>query len=747
MDAARAAEIRGTVSDSHGVLAFAHVLLSPGEHGATTDAEGNFILTEIPAGEYTLQVSFVGYQKYERTISLTTSEVKDIDIELSPRIDLEEVVVTGNLRPTYVSMSPIKVEVMTKEHLSMNLPSASSSVLQSISLINGVQEVLACGVCYTSSISINGLDGAYTAVLVDGMPMFGNLASVYGLNGIPNSMVERIEVIKGPNSTLYGSEAMAGVINVITKKHEGMPLLSVDMMGTDHGEAFSNVTLSPRIGKSKGYVGLNHAYINDFHDENGDGFGDVINMDRYILFSKWDIHRNSGRRFDIAAKYYYEDRRNGVEEYMVDRGYRDLRGDDQIYGESIYTQRWELFGSYGLLDDNRLRLDFSFSDHDQDSYYGSDQYLAQQRIGFANLIWNRSEGHHHLTSGLTTRYQYYDDNTMATRTLDDTGVIINAPQSQFIPGVFLQDEWNLNADWSLLSGLRLDHYSQHGFITSPRLNLKYRPSDWTTIRLNGGTGFRVVNLFTEDHAFISGQREVVITETLDPERSMSVSLDISHVYSLGEGSGTIGLDAYFTHFSNKILPDYSENDKIIYANSTGYARSMGINGSIDYRFYKGPALKLSANVQEVYEVEEIQGESLRSAVEFAADWSGQVTVNYRWPKPALDMAYTSNIRGPMTLPEIYDLDTEGQPVGEPRNTRSPVFATHNIQLTRTWGAFTVYSGVQNLMDYTQGISPLSGYNDPNAPIGFSEYFDTSYFYSPLEGREFYLGLRWNTRGR
>ncbi|NNK79878.1 MAG: TonB-dependent receptor, partial [Flavobacteriales bacterium] len=469
------------------------------------------------------------------------------------------------------------------------------------------------------------------------------------------------------------------------------------------------------------------------------------NMDRYILFSKWDIHRESGKAFDIAAKYYYEDRRNGVEEYMVDRGYRDLRGDESIYGESILTNRFEALGTYELLAQRELKIDFSFSHHDQDSYYGSDNYVAQQSIGFANLIWNRSAGHHQVTSGLTARYQFYDDNTVATRSIDDGGVLVNSPDEQFIPGVFIQDEWTLNADWSLLSGMRMDHYSNHGFIASPRLNLKYKPSEWTTIRLNGGTGFRVVNLFTEDHAFISGQREVIINESLNPEKSISTSLDINHVYSLGEGTGNIGFDAYFTHFSNKILPDYSESDKIIYANSDGYARSMGINGSVDYRFNKGPGIKLSMNLQDVFEVEEIEGQEKITDVLFAADWSGQATLNYTLKKHALDFALTSNVRGPMSLPEIYDLDVSGNPIGTPRALRSPVFATHNLQVTKEFNRFTIYTGVQNFLNYTQVVSPLSGFNDPNSPIGFSDYFDTSYFYSPLEGREFYLGLRWNTR--
>jgi outer membrane receptor for ferrienterochelin and colicins len=153
------------------------------------------------------------------------------------------------------------------------------------------------------------------------------------------------------------------------------------------------------------------------------------------------------------------------------------------------------------------------------------------------------------------------------------------------------------------------------------------------------------------------------------------------------------------------------------------------------------------NLQDVYLIEEVDGIQERNEVEFAADWNGQATVNYQWKLTGLNLSYTSNLRGPMTLPEIYDLDNNGQPLGSPRALKSPVFTTHNLQVTKSFGDFSIYTGVQNAFDYTQAISPLSGYNDPNAPIGFSDYFDTSYFYSPLEGREFYLGVRWNTRPR
>ncbi|MEO0777596.1 MAG: TonB-dependent receptor, partial [Bacteroidota bacterium] len=258
------ASIFGTISNEKELLPYASVFLKGQNRGTTSDETGAFRLDGLSAGTYTLTASYVGYANRAHEVTLAAGEQLRVDFVLPPAEELEAVVVTGTLKPTYVSDSPIKVDVITAKQLDTYIPAAASSVVEGIQLVNGVQEVVACGVCYTNNISINGLQGAYTAVLMDGTPMFGNLASVYGLNGIPNMIIDRFEVIKGPSSTLYGSEAVAGVINIITKDPAKQPLLSVDLMGTSRGEHFGNLAIAPKLGKTSGYIGLNYAYDNDF---------------------------------------------------------------------------------------------------------------------------------------------------------------------------------------------------------------------------------------------------------------------------------------------------------------------------------------------------------------------------------------------------------------------------------------------------------------------------------------------------
>ena len=720
-------QVSGYVFHDGEAVPGATVQVKNSEFGTVSDPNGYFVLNSALPKDAVLVVRSVGFKQQEKLVDNKAS--LRFDLEVSD-LGLDAVVVTGTMKPTMITASPVKVEVITSKHLNTYIPAAASSIMEGVKLINGVQEVVACGVCFTNSISINGLPGPYTAVLIDGSPMFGNLASVYGLNGIPNMVIDRFEVIKGPNSTLYGSEAMAGVINVITKDPADQPKFSIDLMGTSHLESFGNIGVSTTTGRFKGFTGLNYAIISDYDDENEDGFSDLVNLDRYSLFSKWSMIRPNDKKFTLAGKLYYEDRRNGVEDFLEDRAYRSIRGNDSIYGESIYTYRAELFGTYEFQSSENFKLDYSISQHIQDSYYGADHYEAEQTIAYTNFVWTKALKNHTVITGLTNRFQLYDDNTVAT---------VNNPDNQWIPGWFVQDEFEIGKSFSLLSGLRVDHYSSHGLIPSPRLSTKWKVGDWTTLRSNFGTGFRVVNLFTEDHAFVTGQREVQIVEELKPERSANASLNLNHIFTLGESQGMFDVDAFYSYFYNKIIPNYDEPGQIIYANSPGYVISRGIGFNWNQEFMMPLSYSIGFNYQKVTETRD----EVTRDVEFSPLWSSVFTANYSWKAQKITFGYTLRVTGPMALPEVYDLNAVGDPVSNPRATRSEPFAFQNIQINKQFSEqFSLYGGIQNLFNYIQKQSPLVGYNDPNSPIGFSPYFDTSYAYSPIHGREFYLGIKW-----
>jgi outer membrane receptor for ferrienterochelin and colicins len=285
-------------------------------------------------------------------------------------------------------------------------------------------------------------------------------------------------------------------------------------------------------------------------------------------------------------------------------------------------------------------------------------------------------------------------------------------------------------------------------VFSPRINVKYRPGQWTTFRLNLGTGFKVVNLFTEDHAFITGQREVVLKDALKPEQSYNAALNFNHIYTVGTAQGSVDVDGFYTYFTNRIIPNYDSPGQIIYGNTDGNVQSWGISAAVNHSFSFPVTVRLGFNYLNATQTERNAAGQIESTFfNFASEWSGNGVLSYSWKKAHLEFAYTMNIVGPMHLPKVYDLDAAGVPLPTARPTTSKPFYLDVLQITYTCNkAFLrFFAGMENIMDYKQPVSPLTGYNDPNANIGFSPLFDTSYSYSPIHGRELYLGIAWQLK--
>jgi outer membrane receptor for ferrienterochelin and colicins len=200
--------ISGKVSDANDVVPYANVYLKGTSLGAITDKNGKYIIIDIPTGEYELVASFISYIKSIKTITATASSKQNIDIELKPDLSsLNEIVVSGTMKPMSRLESPVPVDVYSAEFFKSN---PTPSIYEALQNVNGVRPQINCAVCNTGDIHINGLEGAYTMVTIDGMPIVSGLSTVYGLSGIPQSLIERVEIVKGPASTLYGSESVGG---------------------------------------------------------------------------------------------------------------------------------------------------------------------------------------------------------------------------------------------------------------------------------------------------------------------------------------------------------------------------------------------------------------------------------------------------------------------------------------------------------------------------------------------------------
>lgn len=731
--------LSGEVRDDAGPVPFANIYLEGTELGSATDEKGRFLLESVPEGPLVLIVSSVGYRRYRKRLS--GQELQEpLRIRLEQESEqLTEMVVTGTLKAVSRSDSPVPVEVYSPAFIRKN---PTANVFEALQNVNGVRPQINCNVCNTGDIHINGLEGPYTLVLIDGMPIVSGLGTVYGMSGIPNSLIEQIEIVKGPASTLYGSEAVGGLINIITKSSLGAPEFFTDAFVTGWGEYNMDLGGKARFGeKTDLLLGANYFIYDQPVDQNGDNFTDLTLQERISLFQKWNWQRPQGRIFTLAGRYFYEDRWGGEMGWTP-----DFRGGDSIYGESIYTSRWELLAKYQLPLPDKWVLAVSYNDHSQNSVYGDLPYLADQRIGFGQLTWDKTAGSHDLLAGSALRYNYYDDNTPATSAAGE-----NAPDRVWIPSLFVQDQWNLAADHALLMGLRYDYDRRHGNIFTPRMAYRWKPNEHGVLRLNAGTGFRVVNLFTEEHAALTGAREVVIAEALEPERSLNFNLNyLQKVYASSGLYASLDLSAFYTRFTNQILPDYdSDPNQIIYDNLDGKAESRGFSANLDLSLPMGLRLGLGATFQDVSTTED----GIKRRPVLTERYTGTWTVSYDWRSLDLSLDYTGNIYGPMRLPLLGPED--------PRPEYSPAWSIQNIQFTyKGIDRFEFYAGVKNLLDWTPAAGTpflIARANDPfdkqvtfdasgnpqatpNNPYALT--FDPSYVYGPNQGIRGFAGLRY-----
>ena len=741
---AQTAAIKGKVTSNNSTLEFVDIFLKGTRFGVSTDDKGFYQIKNIPAGTYTIVASSLGFKRQEQRIKLNTNQQVTINFELDEdSAALDEVVISGTMKEVSKLESPVPVEVYSATFFQAN---PTPSIFESLQNVNGVRPQLNCNVCNTGDIHINGLEGPYTMVLIDGMPIVSGLSTVYGLTGIPQSLIERIEIVKGPASTLYGSEAVGGLINIITKKPHSAPLVATDIFASGWGEINTDIGVKYNLGeKVDALFGVNYFNYSNPKDENNDGFTDITLQDRISIFNKISIRRKNNRIFDIAGRYVYEDRWGGEMDWTP-----AYRGGDEIYGESIYTSRWEAYGIYQLPTEELINFQFSANGHNQNSVYGDTKYLADQYIGFGQFTWNKILTSHDLLMGVAYRYNYYDDNTPATAIGDEENAK-NEPSITHLPGLFIQDEITLNPLNKLLLGVRYDYNSIHGNIFSPRVNYKWTSRDKNNVlRISAGNGYRVANVFTEDHAALTGARTVEFEGELEPETSWNGNINfVKKIVSKKNNYYSIDASAFYTYFTNQILPDYeTDPNKIIYSNLEGSSVSKGISLNLDMTFNNGLHINTGATLMDV-SVEE-NGEKYRQILteRFQGVWS----VGYTFYRSGITLDYTGNLYGPMRLPLLGELDD--------RPEYSPWWSIQNIQITKNFGDWELYGGIKNLLDFTPPANSIARSFDPfDRDVVFDDNgqvvptpdnpnaltFDPSYVYAPNQGIRGFLGIRYTLK--
>ncbi len=728
-------EIKGKiVTSSSQLVEMAVLVLKNTPHQTLSDANGNFVFSHLAQGQYTLISAMVGYKPLVMEVSVPLKRPLRLVLEAQEQ-ELEEVVITGTMKEISKSESPVNIDIISPKLMQK---AAVPNLFEATSLVNGVKPQVNCNVCNTGDIHINGMEGPYTLILIDGMPIVSGLSSVYGLMGIPTGIMERLEIAKGPAAALYGSEAMGGTINLITKHPGNAPRVFADFFTTSYGENNLDLSAKTKVSNTTTWlIGANGFYFDRIVDRNSDGFTDVTLQKRISLFNKLNFDRDHQREFSIAARYVYEDRWGGQTNWT-----KNYRGGDSIYGESVYVNRAELISKYQWPMKEKVFTQLSYNFHDQNSAYGIYPFLAKQSTAFVQTYWNKAiNSRNDFLLGVSYKNLWFDDNTIVTS--EQLGSI-NKPDLSNIIGVFLQNESTLDSlsKHHLLLGLRLDYQKLYRFIASPRFAYKWTPHYRFIVRANFGTGFRVVNVFTEDHAALTGAREVVFVSTIQPEQSYNGNLNVLYKMQFNSTSLIIwDASVFYYHFTNKIVADYdSDPNKVIYDNLQGYAYSRGIalNASLagtgNFKFNLGVTY---ANVQNV-DVDSLGNEHQTWQLQ-SPKWSGNFQLSYTIPRFRFTIDLTGNWYGSQRLPIL------------PKDYRpeySPAYSLINVQFSKYLKKrMEVYAGIKNVLDFMPQ-DPLmrphdpfdKGVNDTSAnPNGYT--FDTGYNYAPLQGIRGYFGFR------
>ncbi|MGX9984985.1 TonB-dependent receptor plug domain-containing protein [Soonwooa purpurea] len=665
--------------------------------------------------------------------SLSTSEITTDSIKFFNKKNtsksIETVVISKPNRPKKKSNSIIPIEIYTASFLKKT---KNNNIFDAVGMINGIKPQLNCSVCNTGDIHINGMEGPYTLVLIDGMPMLSALSTVYGLSGIPSSLVERIEIIKGPADASFGAEAMGGSINIITKNPKYAPKLSLDFSSSSQAELNLDIASSFKINpKTTSLVSLNHFYFGNRIDVNHDNFTDTALQHRLSIFNKWNIERQKNRRASLGLRYYYEDRFGGEMSWQ-----KKNRGGDEVYGESIYTNRFEAFGLYDLPTREQITALFSYNYHDQNSYYGNTSFMANQQVFFGQLEWQKSLGKHTLKSGIAYKLSKYDDNTPATFKNSDTGNLLD----RSLYGFFIQDEWQISTSNALLLAYRIDYDTEHKMIHSPRLAWKFSPNPQHVLRASFGKGFRVVHVFTEDHAALTGSRDVIISETLKPEESYNSFVNYITQVKLGTAHLNIDLSGFYSYFTNKIIGDFdTDPNKIIFKNLDAFAVSKGISLNLDMLWTSPFKINFGISYMDVYQKE--TNEKIQQL--HAPKWSGVYNLSYYFPKNWI-LDFTGQFYGPMRLPILED---------DFRPEYSDFFTLANVQVRKQFKHFEIYAGIKNLLNFIpknpimRPFDPFDKHtNDPaNNPKNYT--FDTLYGYASMQGLRSFLGIKWELKSK
>lgn len=762
-------------------LPFVTIRLKGTTIGITTDITGHYFLRNLPVGDFTVEVSMIGFKTIVQDVTIVANRSIEIDFELEEEsMSLDEVVVSANRNETTRRMAPSLVSVLDMQMLDVT---NSKTLSDGLKFQPGLRVENNCQNCGTTQVRINGMEGSYSQILIDSRPMIGALAGVYGLEQIPANMIERIEVVRGGGSALFGANAIGGIINIITREpirntgEFSHTISSIDGSGSLENNTTFNASLVNDT-RNAGIMVYGQHRLRDGFDIDDDGFTELPVLKNRSLGFRSFLKTGVYSRLTLEYRNIHEFRRGG------DR--LDLQPFESFITEQVehYINSGSIsFDKYSRDQKNKLNLYAAASHTDRNSYYGAgDPFnkdipeivpgmtqpetdeindIIENNVLRVNAFGKTSEltyqiGGHFVRSfdnlvfmpaDLTLGAEYLGSE------LDDisgyrTDVI---SQETHTYSGFLQNEWKTDM-WSFLLGGRLDkHNLVENAIFSPRLNMRYNPTENINFRLTYSEGFRAPQIFDENlHVDIAGGAQIIriLSDDLEEERSRSISGSVDLYHTIGSNTLiNLLIEGFHTKLNNPFTEVRRGND-ILIENADYSAMVYGIN--LEGRVAIGSKLDLQAGAtiqKSLYEKERKWFEP-ETPEEAAID---QVTPtkrmmrtpdNYAYfvatytPTDKLSASLSGNYTGSMLVPHDAGFGVEGVDRFSPVNItkESPQFFELNTKIAYIINIYNdvqveINSGVQNIFNAYQ--------SDFDTGAGRAN----NYIYGPGMPRTFFVGTK------
>lgn len=692
--------------------------------GVATGTKGEFEISLKDISNKRLVASYVGHKS--DTIEITNQTF--VEFRLDAIKSLNEVLIQGERDGVIISdVDPIKTEQITQTELGK---SACCDLAGCFETQTTVQPQTTNVITNSKELRILGLSGVYNQVLIDGFPMIQGLSYTYGISSIPGTLVDNIYVSKGANSVLQGFESISGQINVETKDPDKTDQLFLNAYMNNFMEKHLNANYAFKHGKWSNLTAVQTVQAANRVDRDQDNFLDLPLLTRYLISNKWKYgnEKDWGWNSRIGFRYFNEQRIGGQTLFNSEKD----NGSDLVYGQSVNINQPEVYTKtgYRLNDKHNFVVFASAFRQQQNSYFGTVKYNAQQTNFYSNIQYELNYAKNNLKTGLSYRYLNLMEDISFTNNALGRTYAGNYQRLEYIPGVFAENTMRfLNDKLTWIAGIRSDYHNQFGNQLTPRTLIKYDISPKTIIRANIGTGWRTVNLFSENIGLLVSSRDIVFVESLQPEKAVNYGVNLTHKFETKDNnlSGYISADYYRTDFQNQIFPDYdTDPTNAFIQNFDGKSVSNGIQVEVLLRIYKQFELKTGYNFLDVYR--EV-GET-KQLLPFNPRHKFITTFSYKPTSNKFHFDMNLHWYGEQRLP-----NTRLNPEEFQRPDFSEPYTVLNAQFTYKFKKFEVYAGCENIFDFRQ-LQPILGWQDP-----FGKFFDTSSVWGPTRGREIYAGVR------